>query len=81
MRAVREAVGKDVDILVEVHRRLAPMHAVRVARAMEPYAPFWFEEPVSARDLGALAEVRKAITLPVVTGRGVIHEERISGRI
>ncbi len=68
VKAVREAVGPDVDILVEVHRRLAPMHAVRVARAMEPYAPFWFEEPVSARDLGALAEVRKAITLPVVTG-------------
>ncbi len=68
VRAVREAVGPDVDILVEVHRRLAPMHAVRVARAMEPFAPFWFEEPVSARDLGALAEVRKAITLPVVTG-------------
>ena len=68
VRAVREAVGPDVDILVEVHRRLAPMHAVRVARAMEPYAPFWFEEPVSARDLGALAEVRNAIALPVVTG-------------
>ncbi len=68
VRAVREAVGPDVDILVEVHRRLAPMHAVRVAQAMEPFAPFWFEEPVSARDLGALAEVRKAINLPVVTG-------------
>ena len=68
VRAVREAVGPDVDILVEVHRRLAPMHAVRVARAMEPYAPFWFEEPVSARDLGALAEVRHAVNLPVVTG-------------
>lgn len=68
VRAVREAVGPDVDILVEVHRRLAPMHAVRVAREMEPFAPFWFEEPVSARDLGALAEVRKAISLPVVTG-------------
>ena len=68
VRAVREAVGPDVDILVEVHRRLAPMHAVRVARAMEAYAPFWFEEPVSARDLGALAEVRHAVNLPVVTG-------------
>ena len=68
VRAVREAVGPNVDILVEVHRRLAPMHAVRVARAMEPYAPFWFEEPVSARDLGALAEVRHAVNLPVVTG-------------
>ena len=68
VQAVREAVGPDVDILVEVHRRLAPMHAVRVARAMEQYAPYWFEEPVSARDMGALAEVRNAISLPVVTG-------------
>ena len=68
VRAVREAVGPDVDILVEVHRRLAPMHAVRAAQGMEPYAPFWFEEPVSARDLDALAEVRHSISLPVVTG-------------
>ena len=68
VRAVREAVGPGVEILVEVHRRLAPMHAIRAARAMEPYAPFWFEEPVSARDLTALAEVRQAISLPVVTG-------------
>ena len=68
VRAVREAVGPDVDIMVEVHRRLAPMHAVRAARAMEPYSPYWFEEPVSARDLDALAEVRHSISLPVVTG-------------
>ncbi len=68
VKAVREAVGLDVEILVEVHRRLAPMHAIRVARLMEPYAPFWYEEPVSVRDLGALAEVKRAIRLPVVTG-------------
>lgn len=68
VRAVREAVGPDVDILVEVHRRLAPMHAIRVARALEPLAPFWFEEPVSCRDLDALVEVHDAIDLPVVTG-------------
>jgi galactonate dehydratase len=54
--AVREAVGPDVEILVEVHRRLAPMHAVRVARRMEPYRPFWYEEPVSSRDMAGLAE-------------------------
>ena len=65
---VREAVGPDVEILVEVHRRLAPMHAVRVARRLEPYRPFWYEEPVSARDMTGLAEVRREINLPVVTG-------------
>jgi galactonate dehydratase len=66
--AVRAAVGPDVEILVEVHRRLAPMHAVRVARRMAPYRPFWFEEPVSARDLAGLAEARRDIDLPIVTG-------------
>jgi galactonate dehydratase len=66
--AVREAVGPDVEILVEAHRRLAPMHAVRVARRMEPYRPFWYEEPVSARDLAGLAEARREIDLPIVTG-------------
>lgn len=68
VRAVREAVGPDVDLLIEVHRRLAPIHAIRVARMMEEFQPFWYEEPVSSRNLDALAEVRGAINLPVVTG-------------
>ena len=68
VRAVRDAVGPKVDLLIEVHRRLAPMHAVRVARSLEPFEPFWFEEPVSARDMGALAECRRDIRLPIVTG-------------
>ena len=71
VKAVREAVGPDVEVLVEVHRRLAPMHAIRVARLMEPYTPFWFEEPVSVRDLGGLIDVKRAITLPVVTGEEI----------
>ena len=41
---------------------------VRVARRMEPCRPFWFEEPVSARDLGGLIEAKRDIALPVVTG-------------
>jgi galactonate dehydratase len=68
VKAVREAVGPEVEILVEVHRRLAPMHAIRVAQRMEPYRPFWYEEPVSVRDLDGLAEAKQKIRLPVVTG-------------
>ena len=66
--AVREAVGPKVDLLIEVHRRLAPMHAVRIARAMEPFRPFWYEEPVSSTNLEALAECRRQISIPIVTG-------------
>ena len=68
VRAVREAVGPDVDILIEMHRRLAPSHAVRIARAIEPYGPFWFEEPVLAENMDALAEAKREINIPVVTG-------------
>ena len=68
VRIVREAVGPDVEVLVEVHRRLAPMHAVRLARAVEPYDPFWFEEPVLAENIDALAAARRDISIPVVTG-------------
>lgn len=69
--AVRAAVGPDVEILIEVHRRLAPMHAVRVAARMAEYRPFWYEEPVSFRDLDSLVEARTQIQLPVVTGEEV----------
>ena len=68
VRAVREAVGPDVDILVEMHRRLAPMHAVRIAHEIEQYHPFWFEEPILAENIPALASVRQKINIPVVTG-------------
>ena len=65
--AVRQAVGPDVDILVEMHRRLAPMHAVRIAREIEQYRPFWYEEPVLAENMDALA-AKRDIRIPVVTG-------------
>ena len=68
VRIVREAVGPDIDILVEVHRRLAPMYAIRLAKRMAEFNPFWFEEPVPSENIDALAEVRKRIDLPVVTG-------------
>jgi galactonate dehydratase len=71
VKAVREAVGPDVEILVEVHRRLSPMRAIRVARLMEPHRPYWYEEPVSVRDLGGLVEAKRGISLPVVTGEEI----------
>ena len=68
VQAVREAVGPDIDILVEMHRRLAPMHAVRIAREMEQFEPFWYEKPVLAENINALAAAKKEINIPDVTG-------------
>jgi len=68
VKAVREAVGTDIDLLIEVHRRLSPMNAIRVAKSLEEFSPYWYEEPVPADNVKALAEVRKNVSMPVVTG-------------
>ena len=66
--AVREAVGPDVDLLIEGHRRLAPMHAVRLAHEIAPLGIYWYEEPVPVDNAAALAEVRSEVSIPIVTG-------------
>ena len=68
VRAVRKAVGPDVDILVDVWRRPNPAQAVRRARMLAEFEVFWYEEPVPSENVDVLAEVRHAINLPVVTG-------------
>jgi galactonate dehydratase len=71
-RAVRDAVGPEADILIEVHRRLAPMHAIDLANALAEFEPYWFEEPCQSENVEALAEVRHASRIPVVTGETLL---------
>jgi len=78
VRAVRDAVGPDVEILVEVHRRLAPNEAIRMAQKLEQFEPFWYEEPIDAEDIDGLAEVRSRITLPVVTGEALYSKNQFA---
>jgi len=74
VRAVREAVGPDVDILIECHGRLSPESAIRLAGALEEFRPFWIEEPVPAHNALAMRKVKEHTTIPVATG------ERLSTR-
>jgi galactonate dehydratase len=71
MRAMRDAVGPDIDLLLDIHRRLAPMHAIDLAHALAEFEPYWFEEPCQAENIVALAEVRRASRIPVVTGEAL----------
>jgi galactonate dehydratase len=68
VRSVREAVGPDITILIDVWRGADPPKAIRVARMLEELDIFWYEEPVPSENLDALAEVRRSINVPVVTG-------------
>jgi galactonate dehydratase len=73
--ALREAVGPDVDIGVEVHRRLSPADAVVMARALAPFRPLYFEDPIVPDSVQSHAEVARAIPLPLATG------ERLHGLV
>ena len=68
VKAVRDAVGPDVDILIDQHRRLAPVHAISLDKKLAELGLYWLEEPNVAENPEALAEVRRATGLPIVIG-------------
>lgn len=67
VRAVRKAVGADVEVAVDCHSRFTLKESVRVAAAFEPLDIFWFEEPISVADLDGLRQIRTAIKQPLAT--------------
>ncbi|MFI6515570.1 mandelate racemase/muconate lactonizing enzyme family protein [Spirillospora sp. NPDC050679] len=75
VEAVRDAIGPDCELLVEMHGRFSPATAIRLAGMLEPYAPAWLEEPCPPENLKALAKVSEHTGLPIATG------ERIHDRI
>jgi galactonate dehydratase len=68
MAAIREAVGDEVDIILECHGRYDPEWAIELARQVEPYRPFMIEDPIRHENPQALAQVRAHTRLPLATG-------------
>lgn len=68
VQAVVEAVGPEVDILIEGHGRFNVPTAVRVGRALEEFDITWFEEPIPPDNPDALAELKRRIRVPIAAG-------------
>jgi galactonate dehydratase len=68
VEAVRDAVGPDFEILIEMHGRFSPVTAIQIAHELEPFRPGWLEEPVPPENLRALKKVAKAVRRPIATG-------------
>ena len=66
--AVREAVGPDVDLCVEIHRRMSPMEAIGLSRELARFRPFFLEDPILPDSPRSMGEVQKAIEIPIATG-------------
>jgi galactonate dehydratase len=81
VEAVRDAVGPDVELLIEMHGRFNPVTAVEMARELAPFKPGWYEEPVPPANIPALKKVADAVAplgIPVATGERIhtMHEYR-----
>jgi galactonate dehydratase len=75
--ALREAVGENIDIMVDFHGRTYPAMAIEYIRAIAEFSPFFCEEPVPPESPDALLEVRQAVPgVPLATGERLmtLHE-------
>ncbi|WP_420549659.1 mandelate racemase/muconate lactonizing enzyme family protein [Curvivirga sp.] len=68
VRAVRDAVGDEIELMVDANQSFNPKHAIRLGRKLEEFNLVWFEEPVPAYDLDGHAEVRLALDTPIASG-------------
>ncbi len=68
VRQYREAVGNEVDLCIEIHRRLTPAEAVVLARGIEPFHPMFYEDPILPDNFDAMALVAQHIAVPIATG-------------
>ena len=66
--AVRKAIGPNIDLLVDGNNAYTAYEAIKIARKMEEYDIFWFEEPVPAEDIEGSARVAAAIDTPLAAG-------------
>jgi mannonate dehydratase len=66
--AARERLGWDVHLLHDVHHRLTPIEAGRLGRELEPYRPFWMEDPTPAENQAAFRLIRQHTTTPIAVG-------------
>jgi galactonate dehydratase len=71
--AMREAVGPNVDIMVDCHARPSPAMARKFAAALEPYGLYFLEEPCWAETMSAMADLRKMVATPIATGERLTH--------
>ncbi|MFC1712811.1 mandelate racemase/muconate lactonizing enzyme family protein [Candidatus Poribacteria bacterium] len=69
--AVREAVGTNIDVAIDMHGRYDTSAAIRVAQAMEPYNLMWLEEPVPPENIDAMREVKSSTSTPICAGENL----------
>ncbi len=71
--AMREAVGEEIDIMVDCHARPSPAMGLQFAKALEPYGLYFLEEPCWPESVAGLAAINAAVATPIATGERMTH--------
>ncbi|MBM3280772.1 MAG: galactonate dehydratase [Candidatus Handelsmanbacteria bacterium] len=69
--AMREAGGKELDIAIDFHGAISPQTAGLLIKALEPYQPLFFEEPIQCQDVEGMAELARKTHIPIATGERI----------
>ena len=70
--SIRNAVGNKLEVGIGTHGQLTTYSAIRVANYLEPYHPFWFEEPVPPENIDEMARVAAHTSIPIATGERLV---------
>jgi galactonate dehydratase len=70
--AMRDAVGDDIDIMVDCHARPSPRMGMLFAKALEPYNLYWLEEPCWPETMSDIAAIQAAVRTPIATGERLV---------
>ena len=76
--SVRKAVGNKLEVAIGTHGQLTTYSAIRVADFLEPYHPFWFEEPVMPENIEEMARVAAHTSIPIATGERLVSKYEFS---
>jgi len=71
-QCIRDAVGDELEVALGTHGQLTTYTAIRVAKALEQYDPFWFEEPVPPENVDEMARVAAHTSIPIATGERLL---------
>lgn len=72
VQAMRDAVGEEIDIMVDCHARPSPRMGLLFARVLEPYGLYWFEEPCWPEAVSGMAAIQQAVSTPIATGERLV---------
>lgn len=72
VKAMREAVGDQIDIMVDCHARPSPRMGMLFAQALEPYGLYFFEEPCWPESMEDIALIQRAVKTPIATGERLV---------